>query len=166
MSGVQHLGRIDNQRFEWREFTKCLAFYRKRTGASGILLLKPGQSYEVAKITGVVYSLSITPKETPPAPKPEPGAKPSADAATDPQQADESTRPENGKPNAAERNGPSDEDRKRYESLSDGAKEKFREALREVFSNEEFRHSPEAERRAKIRTLFDKGKAEDQAREK
>jgi len=146
----------------------------KRTGTSGMLLLKPGQSYDVMQISGVVYSITITPTETPPAPanarkqageepgnKPEPGAKPPAGAAAAPQPSAESFRRE-----TAARNGPSEEDRKRYESLSDEAKEKFRDSMREVFTHPEFRNAPEEERRAQIRKLFDKAAAEDQAGKK
>jgi hypothetical protein len=59
------------------------------------------------------------------------------------------------------RRGPSEEDRKKYESLSDAAKEKFRNGMREMFSDEKFRNAPEEERRSAIRTLFDKIEKED-----
>jgi hypothetical protein len=52
--------------------------------------------------------------------------------------------------------GPSEEDRKKYDSLSDKAKEKFRDAMREKFSDEKFRSAPEEERRGAIRTMFEK----------
>lgn len=57
--------------------------------------------------------------------------------------------------------GPSEEDRKKYESLSDKAKEKFRDAMREKFSVEKFRNAPEEERRNAIRTMFEKIQKED-----
>ena len=57
--------------------------------------------------------------------------------------------------------GPSEEDRKKYESLSDKAKDKFREAMREKFSDEKFRNAPEEERRSAIRTMFEKIQKED-----
>ncbi|MBB5031681.1 hypothetical protein [Prosthecobacter vanneervenii] len=57
--------------------------------------------------------------------------------------------------------GPSEEDRKKYESLSDKAKEKFRDAMREKFSDEKFRNAPEEDRRNAIRAMFDKIQKED-----
>lgn len=57
--------------------------------------------------------------------------------------------------------GPSEEDRKKYESLSDKAKEKFRDAMRQKFSDEKFRSAPEEERRNAIRAMFDKIQKED-----
>jgi len=132
-----------------------------KTGASGILMLKPGQSYEVAKISGIVYSLSITPTETPPAPK---LAAPAPADTDKPANADAEA--EAKQPEDATRRGPSEEDRKRYESLSDRAREKFREAMRELFSQVEFRNSPEEERRARIRKAWEEAEAEDQARSK
>ena len=57
--------------------------------------------------------------------------------------------------------GPSEEDRKKYESLSDKAKEKFRDAMREKFSDAKFRNAPEEERRNAIRTMFEKIQKED-----
>lgn len=59
------------------------------------------------------------------------------------------------------RRGPNEEDRKKYESLSDAAKEKFRNGMREMFNDEKFRNAPEDERRSAIRTLFDKIEKED-----
>lgn len=59
------------------------------------------------------------------------------------------------------RRGPSEEERKKYESLSDAAKEKFRNGMREMFNDEKFRNAPEDERRSAIRTLFDKIEKED-----
>jgi hypothetical protein len=57
--------------------------------------------------------------------------------------------------------GPSDEDRKRYESLSDGSKEKFRNMMREKFSDEKFRNAPEDERRNLIKREFERIEKED-----
>ena len=57
--------------------------------------------------------------------------------------------------------GPSEEDRKKYESLSDKAKDKFREAMREKFSDEKFRAAPEEERRSAIKSMFEKIQKED-----
>lgn len=57
--------------------------------------------------------------------------------------------------------GPSEEDRKKYESLSDKAKDKFRDAMREKFSDEKFRSAPEEERRAAIKSMFEKIQKED-----
>ncbi len=58
--------------------------------------------------------------------------------------------------------GPSEEDRKKYETLSDRAKEKFRDAMREKFMDEKFRNAPEEERRNSIRSVFEKIQKEDQ----
>lgn len=57
--------------------------------------------------------------------------------------------------------GPSEEDRKKYEALSDGAKEKFRNGMREIFGNEKFRNASEEDRRNAIRSMFDKIEKED-----
>lgn len=57
--------------------------------------------------------------------------------------------------------GPSEEDRKKYESLSDKAKEKFRDALREKFSDEKFRNAPEEDRRNAVKTIFEKIEKQD-----
>jgi hypothetical protein len=57
--------------------------------------------------------------------------------------------------------GPSDEDRRSYEALSDKAKEKFRQRMREMFSNESFRNSSEEERRDAIRKMFDQIQQQD-----
>lgn len=57
--------------------------------------------------------------------------------------------------------GPSEEDRKKYESLSDKAKDKFRDAMREKFSDDKFRNAPEEDRRNAIRTIFEKIEKED-----
>lgn len=57
--------------------------------------------------------------------------------------------------------GPSEEDRKRYESLSENAREKFRNVMREKFTDEKFRNAPEEERRAVIKREFDRIEKED-----
>jgi hypothetical protein len=57
--------------------------------------------------------------------------------------------------------GPSEEDRKRYESLSEKARDKFRDVLREKFSDEKFRNAPEEERRNMIKSAFEKIEKED-----
>ncbi|MBL9129918.1 MAG: hypothetical protein JNG86_01875 [Verrucomicrobiaceae bacterium] len=59
--------------------------------------------------------------------------------------------------------GPSEEDRKKYESLSEKAKEKFREGMRKMFADDKFRNATEDERRTAIRALFDEIQKEDQA---
>ncbi|MCB1209497.1 MAG: hypothetical protein KDK97_09230 [Verrucomicrobiales bacterium] len=62
--------------------------------------------------------------------------------------------------------GPSEEDRKRYESLSDSAREKFRNVLRERFSDPKFRDAPEEDRRAFLKSTFEKIEKEDQSSRK
>lgn len=57
--------------------------------------------------------------------------------------------------------GPSEEDRRRYESLSEKSREKFREMMRSKFSDEKFRNAPEEERRNIIRREFDRIEKED-----
>jgi hypothetical protein len=57
--------------------------------------------------------------------------------------------------------GPSEEDRKKYESLSEKARDKFRDALREKFSDEKFRNAPEEDRRNAVRSIFEKIEKED-----
>jgi hypothetical protein len=57
--------------------------------------------------------------------------------------------------------GPSEEDRKRYESLSDSAREKFRNMMQEKFRDEKFRNAPEEVRRSIIRNEFEKIEKED-----
>ena len=57
--------------------------------------------------------------------------------------------------------GPSEEDRKKYESLSDKAKEKFRDMMRTKFSDEKFRNAPEEERRNIIRKEFERIEKDD-----
>ncbi|MBL9129919.1 MAG: hypothetical protein JNG86_01880 [Verrucomicrobiaceae bacterium] len=58
--------------------------------------------------------------------------------------------------------GPSDEDRQKFESLSEKAKEKFRDGMREMFSNDKFRNASEEDRRNAIRSMFDKIQKDDQ----
>lgn len=57
--------------------------------------------------------------------------------------------------------GPSEEDRKRYESLSEKARDKFRDMMRSKFSDEKFRNAPEEERRNIIRKEFERIEKED-----
>lgn len=57
--------------------------------------------------------------------------------------------------------GPSEEERKRYESLSESAREKFRNMMREKFSDEKFRAAPEEQRREMIRREFERIEKED-----
>lgn len=57
--------------------------------------------------------------------------------------------------------GPSDEDRKRYEALSEKARDKFRNMMRSKFSDEKFRNAPEEERRNVIRKEFERIEKED-----
>ncbi len=52
--------------------------------------------------------------------------------------------------------GPSEEDRKKYESLSEKAKEKLRDAFKEKFSDEKFRNASEEDRRAAMKSVFEK----------
>lgn len=58
--------------------------------------------------------------------------------------------------------GPSEEDRKKYEALSEKAKEKFRDVLREKMSDPKFRGASDEERRNAIRSEFDKIQKKDQ----
>lgn len=57
--------------------------------------------------------------------------------------------------------GPSEEERKRYESLSEAAREKFRNMMREKFSDEKFRAAPEEQRREMVRREFERIEKED-----
>jgi hypothetical protein len=57
--------------------------------------------------------------------------------------------------------GPSEEDRKKYESLSDKAKEKLRDAFKEKFSDEKFRNASEEDRRAAMKSVFEKIQKDD-----
>lgn len=57
--------------------------------------------------------------------------------------------------------GPSEEDRRRYEALSDKAKEKVRDMFRSKFSDEKFRNAPEEERRNIIRREVERIEKED-----
>lgn len=58
--------------------------------------------------------------------------------------------------------GPSEEDRKKYEALSEKAKEKFRDVMREKMSDPKFRGASEEERRNAIRSEFEKIQKSDQ----
>jgi hypothetical protein len=60
-----------------------------------------------------------------------------------------------------ERRGPSEEDRRRYENLSEKAREKFRDMMRSKFSDDKFRNAPEEERRNIIRKEFERIEKED-----
>lgn len=123
-----------------------------RHGGKGLLLLKPGQKYELMQVSGVAYTLSITPIETWPKPKTTaPASKDSADAVK-------------ARPTQAERDGPDPEMRKQYESLSEAAKERFRNRMRELF--QQIKELPAEERRARVRKLFDEVLAEDKAGDK
>ncbi|MGV3658986.1 MAG: hypothetical protein ACO1TE_02345 [Prosthecobacter sp.] len=57
--------------------------------------------------------------------------------------------------------GPSEEDRKKYEALSEKSKEKLRDAMREKFSDEKFRNASEEDRRNAMRAVFEKIQKED-----
>ncbi|HCN27314.1 MAG TPA: hypothetical protein DIT64_00690 [Verrucomicrobiales bacterium] len=58
--------------------------------------------------------------------------------------------------------GPSEEDRRRYEALSEKGKEKLRDMMRSKFSDEKFRNAPEEERRNIIRREVERIEKEDQ----
>jgi hypothetical protein len=60
--------------------------------------------------------------------------------------------------------GPSEEDRKRYEALSEKGREKLREVFRSKFSDEKFRNAPEEERRNIIRKEVERIEKEDKSR--
>lgn len=60
--------------------------------------------------------------------------------------------------------GPSEDDRKKYESLSEKARDKFRDELRQKFSDEKFRNASEEDRRTAIRSVFEKIEKEDKGR--
>lgn len=70
-------------------------------------------------------------------------------------------RPPGGDSFRREGRGPSEEDRRKYESLSDKAKEKFRDMMRSKFSDEKFRNAPEEDRRNIIRKEFERIEKED-----
>lgn len=57
--------------------------------------------------------------------------------------------------------GPSEEDRKRYEALSEKGREKLRDVMRAKFSDEKFRNAPEEERRNIIRKEVERIEKED-----
>jgi hypothetical protein len=69
--------------------------------------------------------------------------------------------PPGGEGYRREGRGPSEEDRRRYEGLSEKAKEKFRDMMRSKFSDEKFRNAPEEERRNIIRKEFERIEKED-----
>lgn len=69
--------------------------------------------------------------------------------------------PSGGEGFRREGRGPSEEDRRKYESLSDKAKDKFRDMMRSKFSDEKFRNAPEEERRNIIRKEFERIEKED-----
>lgn len=56
----------------------------------------------------------------------------------------------------------SQEERQKYESLSEKARDKFRDAVREKFSDQTFRNASEEERRNAVRAIFEKIEKEDQ----
>jgi len=71
-----------------------------------------------------------------------------------------------GSPGGGERyrggsRGPSEEDRKRYEALSEKGREKLRDVLRSKFSDEKFRSAPDEERRNIIRKEVERIEKED-----
>lgn len=57
--------------------------------------------------------------------------------------------------------GPSEEDRKRFNSLSEKAQGKLRDAMRAKFNDEKFRNAPEAERQTIMRKEFERIEKED-----
>lgn len=57
--------------------------------------------------------------------------------------------------------GPSDEDRKRFETLSEKARDKFRDVMRTKFSDEKFRNAPDEEKRNIMRKEFERIEKED-----
>lgn len=69
--------------------------------------------------------------------------------------------PSGGEGFKGERRGPSEEDRRRYEGLSEKAREKFRDMMRSKFSDDKFRNAPEEERRNIIRKEFERIEKED-----
>lgn len=69
--------------------------------------------------------------------------------------------PPGGERFRGENRGPSEEDRKRYEALSDKAKEKVRDMFRSKFADEKFRNAPEEERRNMIRREVERIEKED-----
>jgi len=122
-----------------------------RHGGKGLLLLKPGQKYELMQVSGVAYTLSITPIETWPKPKTAaPASKDSAETVK-------------ARPTQAERDGPDPEMRKQYESLSETARAKVRDELREQFMNAatKMQEMTQEERQEFILKLLEKAKAQD-----
>lgn len=72
--------------------------------------------------------------------------------------------PPGGEGFRGERRGPSEEDRRRYEGLSEKAKERFRDMMRSKFSDEKFRNAPEEERRNIIRKEFERIEKDDKGK--
>ncbi|MCX6855507.1 MAG: hypothetical protein NTV80_11460 [Verrucomicrobia bacterium] len=60
--------------------------------------------------------------------------------------------------------GPSTEDVKRHESLSEAAKLKFKDEMRALFADEKFRNSPSEERKKVIHSVFEQIEKEDKPR--
>ncbi len=141
---------------EARPATTTVSF--KRTGATGMLLAKPGQSYDILKITGVVYSISITPTDTWTVERPRQGTKPPAPAGQDKASA---AAPAQGK---SPPRHVSEDDRKRFQNLSEEAKQKLRSAMEE--GREKLISATPEERAALVQKVFDKIEAEDQAKKK
>lgn len=70
-------------------------------------------------------------------------------------------RSERGERFRPEGRGPSEDDRRRYESLSEKAREKFRDMMRSKFNDDKFRSAPDEERRNIIRKEFERIEKED-----
>lgn len=64
----------------------------------------------------------------------------------------------------SEMRGPSEDDKKRFEALSENAKSKFRDLIRERMMDDRFRGAPEEERRNAIRSAFERIEREDKER--
>ncbi len=139
---------------EARPMASTVSF--KRTGATGMLLAKPGQSYDILRITGVVYSLFITPTDTWTVEKPPQGTKPPAPAGQDKPSAAAPTQSKSPPWHASE------EDRKRFQNLSDEAKQKLRSAMAE--GRDKLMSATPEERAALVQKVFEKIEAEDQAK--
>lgn len=75
----------------------------------------------------------------------------------------EGDRPSGGERLSRGSRGPSEEDRKRFEAMSEPAKEKVKNLFREKFSDEKFRNAPEEERRNIIRREIEKIEKEDKS---
>ena len=70
-------------------------------------------------------------------------------------------RSERGERFRPEGRSPSEDDRRRYEALSDKAREKFRDMMRSKFNDDKFRSAPDEERRNIIRKEFERIEKED-----